>query len=52
MLIDLFPNWLKCIYHLNKPYELFLNFETTGKNKILPVNFSVIFIFNNQQHKY
>ena len=31
---------------------LFLNLETTGKNKILHVNFNVIFIFNNQQHKY
>ena len=31
---------------------LFLNLETTGKNKILHVNFNVILIFNNQQHKY
>jgi len=29
-----------------KPYEIFLNFETTGKNKNLLVNFSVIFIFH------
>ena len=35
-----------------KPFEIFLNFETTGKNKILQVNFSLIFIFNNQQNIY